>query len=51
MGGSMQLYDIENSFAGAVPIVAGTVPLAVGSGLASKIKRDGELVLLLAMVL
>ena len=43
MGGSMHLYDIENSFAGAVPIVAGTVPLAVGSGLASKIKRDGRI--------
>jgi TPP-dependent pyruvate/acetoin dehydrogenase alpha subunit len=37
MGGSMHLWDIAHGFAGSVPIVAGTVPLAVGAGLAAKI--------------
>lgn len=36
MGGSMHLWDQPNGFYGAVPIVAGTVPLAVGAGLAAK---------------
>ena len=31
MGGSMHLIDIENGFYGSVPIVSGTVPLAVGA--------------------
>jgi pyruvate dehydrogenase E1 component alpha subunit len=43
MGGSMHLYDIDNSFAGAVPIVAGTIPLAVGSALAQKLKKTGNI--------
>lgn len=38
MGGSMHLYGEGTSFAGSVPIVAGTVPLAVGAGLASKLE-------------
>lgn len=37
MGGSMHLWDEPNGFYGAVPIVAGTVPLAVGAGLAAKL--------------
>jgi TPP-dependent pyruvate/acetoin dehydrogenase alpha subunit len=39
-GGSMHLQDIENGFFGSVPIVAGTVPIAVGAALASKM--DGR---------
>ena len=38
MGGSMHLYDQSNGFYGSVPIVAGTVPLAVGAGLAAKMQ-------------
>ncbi len=41
MGGSMHLWDEENGFYGSVPIVAGTVSLAVGAGLAAKLKADG----------
>ena len=37
-GGSMHLIDQENGFYGSVPIVAGTVSLAVGAALASKLK-------------
>ena len=40
MGGSMHLYAGKNGFAGSVPIVGGTVPLAVGAALASKL--DGK---------
>ncbi len=36
MGGSMHLRDESVGFCGSVPIVAGTVPLAVGAGLAAK---------------
>jgi len=39
MGGSMHLYDGAKGFAGSVPIVAATVPLAVGAGLAAKLKE------------
>jgi TPP-dependent pyruvate/acetoin dehydrogenase alpha subunit len=39
MGGSMHLWDEEHGFFGSVPIVAGTVPLAVGAALAAKLKR------------
>jgi len=38
MGGSMHLWDGPNGFMGSVPIVGGTVPLAVGAGLAEKMK-------------
>lgn len=38
MGGSMHLWDQDNGFYGSVPIVAGTVPLAVGAGLAAKMQ-------------
>ncbi len=35
-GGSMHLYGKDAGFYGSVPIVAGTVPLAVGAAMASK---------------
>jgi len=38
MGGSMHLCDQSHGFFGSVPIVAGTVPLAVGAGLAAKMQ-------------
>ncbi len=40
MGGSMHLYAPETGFHGSVPIVAGTVPIAVGAALAAKM--DGS---------
>lgn len=43
MGGSMHLWDGPNGFHGSVPIVAGTVPLAVGCGLAAKLKRSDDI--------
>jgi pyruvate dehydrogenase E1 component alpha subunit len=43
MGGSMHLFDKPNGFYGSVPIVAGTVPLAVGAGLAAKIQKSGDI--------
>ena len=36
MGGSMHLVDEESGFYGSVPIVSGTVPLAVGAAFQSK---------------
>lgn len=42
MGGSMHLWDEPHGFFGSVPIVAGTVPLAVGAGLAAKLKRTTD---------
>ena len=42
MGGSMHLWDQPNGFYGSVPIVAGTVPLAVGAGLAAKMQNTGD---------
>ena len=43
MGGSMHLWDQSNGFYGSVPIVAGTVPLAVGAGLAAKMQKSGDI--------
>jgi len=43
MGGSMHLWDQPNGFYGSVPIVAGTVPLAVGAGLAAKMQSTGDI--------
>lgn len=37
-GGSMHLVDVENGFLGSVPIVAGTISLALGSALATRIR-------------
>jgi len=42
MGGSMHLWDQPNGFYGSVPIVAGTVPLAVGAALAAKMQARGD---------
>jgi TPP-dependent pyruvate/acetoin dehydrogenase alpha subunit len=42
MGGSMHLWDQSRGFYGSVPIVAGTVALAVGAGLAAKLQRSGD---------
>ena len=39
MGGSMHLFDQSNGFYGSTPIVAGTVPLAVGAAMASKMQN------------
>lgn len=39
MGGSMHLFDGNSGFYGSVPIVAGTVPLGVGAGLAAKMQK------------
>lgn len=38
----MHLTDVENGFIGSVPIVAATVPLAVGAGLAKKMDGGGK---------
>lgn len=38
MGGSMHLWDAPMGFYGSVPIVAGTIPLAVGAALAAKMQ-------------
>ena len=40
MGGSMHLFGDSVGFCGSVPIVAGTVPLAVGASLANKLKGE-----------
>ncbi|MBL4608645.1 MAG: thiamine pyrophosphate-dependent dehydrogenase E1 component subunit alpha [Pseudomonadales bacterium] len=40
MGGSMHLFGGKHGFLGSVPIVGGTVPIAVGAGLAAK--KDGH---------
>ena len=42
MGGSMHLWDQPNGFYGSVPIVSGTVPLAVGAALAAKLQGGGN---------
>jgi len=43
MGGSMHLYDKPNGFYGSVPIVAGTVPLAVGAAMAAKFQDTNDI--------
>jgi TPP-dependent pyruvate/acetoin dehydrogenase alpha subunit len=43
MGGSMHLIDEKNGFMGSVPIVAGTVPIALGAALAEKYKSLGNI--------
>jgi acetoin:2,6-dichlorophenolindophenol oxidoreductase subunit alpha len=44
-GGSMHLIDPENGIMGVAPIVAGTIPLAVGAALASTIKKEKRIVI------
>ena len=43
MGGSMHLYNQPNGFYGSVPIVAGTVPLAVGAAIAAKMQKTDDI--------
>ena len=42
MGGSMHLWDQPRGFYGSVPIVAGTVPLAVGAALAARLQNTTD---------
>lgn len=42
MGGSMHIYDHGHGLVGTVPIVAGTVPLAVGAALAAHKDGNGD---------
>ena len=42
MGGSMHLLDQSVGFYGSVPIVAGTVPLAVGAAMASRLTGSSD---------
>ncbi len=43
MGGSMHLYAEDKGFVGSVPIVAATVPLAVGAALAAQKDKRGNI--------
>src|SRR6476619_2240119 len=39
LGGSMHLVDVEHGFMGATGVVGGTVPIALGSALAARLRR------------
>lgn len=41
-GGSMHLVDPDKGMMGAAPIVAGTIPLALGAALASSIRKENR---------
>jgi len=43
MGGSMHLQDLTHGFFGSVPIVAGTIPIAVGAALAAKMDGSSDI--------
>ena len=43
MGGSMHLWDKPNGFYGSVPIVSGTVSIAVGAALAAKLQKTSDI--------
>ena len=43
MGGSMHLWNKPKGFYGSVPIVAGTVALAVGAGMAAKFQKTHDI--------
>ncbi len=43
MGGSMHLLGREVGFHGSVPLVAATIPIAVGAALAAKMDGDGAI--------
>jgi TPP-dependent pyruvate/acetoin dehydrogenase alpha subunit len=43
MGGSMHLWDQSVGFYGSVPIVAGTVSLAVGAGMAARLQNTSNI--------
>ncbi len=45
LGGSMHLYGADVGFYGSVPIVAATIPMAVGAALAAKKDGDGAIAL------
>lgn len=42
MGGSMHLWDESSGFYGSVPIVSGTVPIAVGAAMAAKLQKTDD---------
>lgn len=46
VGGSMHLIDLEAGFLGAAPIVGSTIPIAVGSAFASKLRGDDSVTML-----
>lgn len=43
MGGSMHLWDQPSGFYGSVPIVSGTVSLAVGAAIAAKLQKTNDI--------
>lgn len=43
MGGSMHLWDQPNGFHGSVPIVSGTVALAVGAAMAARMQNTNDI--------
>ncbi|CAC9609725.1 Acetoin dehydrogenase E1 component alpha-subunit (EC 2.3.1.190) [uncultured Gammaproteobacteria bacterium] len=43
MGGSMHLFDQVSGFYGSVPIVAGTVSLAVGAAMAAQLQKTDDI--------
>ncbi|NGX34822.1 MAG: Acetoin:2,6-dichlorophenolindophenol oxidoreductase subunit alpha [Candidatus Anoxychlamydiales bacterium] len=42
-GGSMHIVDLEKGFLGSTPIVAGTIPVAVGVALSSQMKNEDSI--------
>jgi TPP-dependent pyruvate/acetoin dehydrogenase alpha subunit len=42
-GGSMHLIDLKANFIGSAPIVAGTIPIAVGTAYASKLRKQNDI--------
>jgi pyruvate dehydrogenase E1 component alpha subunit len=42
LGGSMHLFAEDVGILGTVPLVAATIPIAVGSALASKLRKDSR---------
>ena len=42
-GGSMHLLDLSINFFGSTPIVGGTIPIAVGASLASKMQQKNNI--------
>ena len=40
LGGSMHIVDVEHGFLGATGVVGGTIPLALGSALAARLRGD-----------
>ena len=44
LGGSMHLVDVEHGFMGATGVVGGTVPIALGSALAARLRGEEAVV-------